>query len=292
MPATRALFVLGTVLATAAVGWTQTSAADLPQYVALGSSYAAGPGIAPVVPDSPPRCARSASNYAHVLAGLRKLSLVDMTCSSATTVDVLHGGQFDLPAQLDAVTPQTQLVTVTIGGNDVFFMANLIAMSCKSEPPPQESPRGCTIRPDTVVDARFATLAESLRQIVAAARQRGPKARVVFVNYFTVLPDQGTCARVSLTAAQADHVRGVAARLADVTRKVARETSADLLDLASLSRAHNACSSDPWLVGAHPESGESIPPFHPNREAMRAVGEALDGYLTQHPKAISDSHPE
>jgi hypothetical protein len=33
--------------------------AATPQYVAMGSSYAAGPGILPMVPGSPLRCARS-----------------------------------------------------------------------------------------------------------------------------------------------------------------------------------------------------------------------------------------
>jgi lysophospholipase L1-like esterase len=261
MPASRVLLSLIVVLAT-------TAAAGAPQYVAMGSSYAAGPGITPLVPGSPPRCARSTLNYAHVLAGRRGLSLLDVTCSSATTVDVLQGGQFDQPAQLDAVTPETQLITVTIGGNDVFFMTNLIAMSCGL-------PGGCATRPDAQVQARFAALPESLRQIVAGAQRRSPKVRVVFVNYFTVLPDQGTCALLGLTPAQADQVRAVAHRLADITRQVAQESKADLLDVAALSRAHNACSADPWVLGARPQPGVGIPPFHPNREGMQAVGEAL-----------------
>jgi lysophospholipase L1-like esterase len=268
MSAIRILLGLAAVLVSVVA-----SAAGTAQYVALGSSFAAGPGITPSVPDSPPRCARSTENYAHVLARHRKLSLVDATCSGATTVDVIRGGQFGLPAQLDAVTAQTQLITVTIGGNDVFFMANLIAMSCDRNSAPRQ-PGGCTIRPDAEVEARFASLANSLHQIVTIARQRNPMVRVIFVNYFTVLPEQGTCALVALTAEQADHVRGVAARLAAITRKVAQESGADLLDAGSLSRTHNACSGDPWVLGAHPH-GVSIPPFHPNREAMQAVGDAL-----------------
>ena len=272
------------MLAVAALSASDVRAADptgaVAQYVAMGSSYAAGPGITPVVDGSPIRCARSAHNYAHVLASARKLSLVDVTCSGATTADVLKGGQFGLPAQLDAVTAATELITVTIGGNDVYFMANLIAMSCG--PDTSAAVRllgGCVVRPDAQVAARFASLADSLRRIVAEARQRSPKARVVFVNYFTVLPDQGTCARVALTADQADRMRAVAARLADITRQVARQTQADLLDVATLSRAHNACSSDPWVLGAHRENGALIPAFHPTQQGMQAVGAALYGYL-------------
>jgi lysophospholipase L1-like esterase len=278
----RSLPGVAVVLVTATLGSGGLRAAsptlDTPQYVALGSSYAAGPGITPAVPGSPPPCARSAENYAHVVARERSLSLVDVTCSGATTVDVLHAGQFGLPAQLAAVTAETQLVTVTIGGNDVFFMTNLFAMSCDHE---SALPVACATRPDALVNARFAGLPDSLRQVVAEARRRSPKVRIVFVNYFTVLPEQGTCARIGLTAAQADEMRAVAAHLADITRKAAAETGAGLLDVASLSRAHNACSSNPWVLGARREEGTAIPPFHPTREAMHAVGEALNDYLAQ-----------
>jgi lysophospholipase L1-like esterase len=249
------------------------AAAATPQYVAMGSSYAAGPGILPMVPGSPLRCARSAEDYAHVLARLRGLSLVDVTCSGATTVDVLHGGQFSLPPQLDAMTSQTQLVTVTIGGNDVFFMANLMGLSCD-----RRVVALCNVRPDAEVQARFAALADSLRQIVAGARARSPGVRVVFLTYFTVLPERGSCERVALTPEQADQMRAVAARLAQITREVAKETGSGLLDVAVLSRAHDACSKDPWVLGAHREPGLLIPPFHPTGAAMQAVGEALNAY--------------
>jgi lysophospholipase L1-like esterase len=263
--------VLMGVLGLMGVG--AATAADEAQYVAMGSSYAAGPGIVPMVPGSPPRCARSTLDYAHVLAHLRGLSLVDVTCSGATTADVLHAGQFEQPAQLEAVTAHTQLVTLTIGGNDVFFMANLIGLSCD-----RSSGAKCPMAPDTLVEARFAMLPDSLRQIVTAIQMRSPRARVVFVTYFTALPETGTCDRAALTADAAEHMRGVAARLANITRQVAKESGSGLLDLAVLSRGHDACSKDPWVLGARREQGSQIPPFHPNQEAMQAVGDALNAY--------------
>src|ERR1700712_5265347 len=58
------------------------------RYVAMGSSYAAGPGIDPV--EQPrTRCGRSTRNYAHQLAGRRSLTLVDVSCGGATTAHVL-----------------------------------------------------------------------------------------------------------------------------------------------------------------------------------------------------------
>ena len=272
---TAAVLPLGIARAATSV------AAGSAQYVAVGSSYAAGPGISPTVPGSPERCARSAENYAQVLARKRGLALIDVTCSGATTHDVLAAGQFGLPAQLDAVTPRTQLVTVTIGGNDVFYMANLIGLSCTAQSPSvQPTTGGCRVTPDEVVEARFRSLPDSLREIVTRVHLKNPQAQVVFVTYFTVLPQQGTCARVALTVAQADHMRGIAARLGAITREVARQTGADVVDVAALSQSHNACATDPWLLGAQREAGASIPPFHPTRGAMREVAAALDAYLT------------
>ena len=69
------------------------------QYVALGSSFAAGPGIAPADDDSLALCIRSAHNYAHLLAKARGLDLTDVTCSGATALHVLEGGQYFQAAQ-------------------------------------------------------------------------------------------------------------------------------------------------------------------------------------------------
>ncbi|HMC94522.1 MAG TPA: GDSL-type esterase/lipase family protein, partial [Polyangia bacterium] len=95
-----------------------------PRYVAMGSSYAAGPGITRPADDPPDRCGRSADNYAHQLARRRGLDLADVSCGGAVTASILAPWNGH-PAQIDAVTPATSLVTVTIGGNDVGLIAGL-----------------------------------------------------------------------------------------------------------------------------------------------------------------------
>jgi hypothetical protein len=83
-------------------------AAGLPEgatYVAMGSSYAAGPGITTAAPDSPARCGQSADNYPRQLARRLKLKLVDRSCGGATTADVLKTGPLGLPPQVDGLTP-------------------------------------------------------------------------------------------------------------------------------------------------------------------------------------------
>lgn len=121
-------FIAIVLLATASgPGLTQNTAPPPAgaTYVAIGSSFAAGPGIT-VPADAPPdRCARSADNYAHQIARRHDLRLLDVSCSGATTAHVL-GEWNTLAPQLDAVGAETRLVTVTIGGNDVRLIADAL----------------------------------------------------------------------------------------------------------------------------------------------------------------------
>src|ERR1700722_12018912 len=95
------------------------------RYVAMGSSFGAGPGLTPRAPGSPRRAGRSAGNYAHLVAGALGLDLRDVTYSGATTSALLQSSAAGQPAQLDAVTPDTRLVTITAGGNDVGYLPRL-----------------------------------------------------------------------------------------------------------------------------------------------------------------------
>src|SRR5690606_10476488 len=101
------------------------------EYVALGSSYAAGAGIGPLQAGSPDRCQRTTNNYASLLAKRLGLQLTDVSCGGAKTEHLL-GPWNELPAQLDAVTGTTRLVTVTVGGNDIDYMGVLFGGSCRA----------------------------------------------------------------------------------------------------------------------------------------------------------------
>jgi lysophospholipase L1-like esterase len=97
------------------------------RYVALGSSMAAGPGIRPTAEGAPFRAARSARNYPHLVAAQLGHDLVDVTYSGATTANVLTDSQHGAPPQVDALDGSEDLVTVTIGGNDVGYVQFLFA---------------------------------------------------------------------------------------------------------------------------------------------------------------------
>jgi lysophospholipase L1-like esterase len=259
------------------------SAAPTAQYVAMGSSIAAGPGVGTRDPGSPVLCARSSSNYAHLFAAKRGLTLKDVTCSGATTAGILTGQRM-LPPQLDAAGPQTQLVTISVGGNDVQLAGNLFTWSCANAPgkiPGAWRPWICRDEtPQSKIEEEFGELEAHMRAIVDGIHQRAPHARVVFVDYVTLLPASGSCPdRLPLTDAQLAEGRATENRLAAITAKVAHETGSDLLRASALSAGHDVCAADPWIfpVEFPPHLTDFAPlAYHPNAEAMQAIAAALD----------------
>lgn len=257
------------------------------EYVALGSSFASGPGVTVRVPGSALPCGRSADNYAHQLARRRHLSLVDMTCNGATAVNILRHGQFFQPAQIKAVTADTRLVTVTIGGNDVSYLRNLIALHCMNAPgdvPAWQRMIGlCTPVPLSAVEAAFAGLAANLKEITGEIHRRAPRARLIFIPYLSVLPPAGTCAALGLTRGEADRMRLVGARLNAIPREAAKAAGADFVDATAMSAVHSACAATPWVNGfVFSLSGGKFP-FHPNLAGMTAIADALDRMLRHRP---------
>ena len=246
------------------------------RYVALGSSMAAGPGIKPRATDAPVRAGRSARNYPHLVAQRLGYDLVDVTYSGATTANVLRERQHSAPPQVDALDGSEHLVTVTIGGNDVGYVPLLFAATVPS------LLRALPVIGNALRDlldpaARERALADvgaSLREVGQTLRTRAPQARIMFVDYLTLLPAAGAPAP-PLSDAVADLGRHIADRLADITAEAARETGCEVVGAAQASRAHHAWSADPWTVGA----GSLLPwrpkPFHPNAEGMRAVAELV-----------------
>ncbi|MFL5295607.1 MAG: SGNH/GDSL hydrolase family protein [Phenylobacterium sp.] len=254
-------------------------------YVALGSSFAAGPGIANIATDSPGRCGQSAENYARQVARALKLKLVDRSCGGATTADVLGTGPLGLPPQVDGLTADTALVTVTIGGNDIRYMADLGTAVCRKSPgsfPEAARARACATPADFDLEAAFAATERGLAAIAAGVRRRSPKARLVFVDYVTVLPAGSPCAATPIQAADANELRLRADRLARLTERVAKASGADLVKASDLTRGHDACAAPPWVEGFVPRrEGVAWGPvsFHPRLEAMTAIAIALEKKL-------------
>jgi lysophospholipase L1-like esterase len=257
------------------------------RYVALGSSMAAGPGIGPRAAGAPRRSGRSARNYPHLVAEGLNLDLgrsfIDVTFSGATTANLLADQQRGAPPQVAALDGSENLVTVTIGGNDVGYVPLLMAAAL-----PQAARRlpllGGRMSELLDRDTRERSLAEvfdSLTAVGSALRQRAPRARIFFVDYLTLLPPAGTPAP-PLAETDADLGRHVAATLERLTADAAAATGCEVVSAAAASRDHHAWSPEPWTTTPAryvvPLPGRPAP-LHPNVAGMRAVAELVAAQL-------------
>ena len=254
------------------------------RYVALGDSYAAGPLIPTT--DLAGGCARSDHNYAHLLAdALDAAKLVDVTCSGATTRDLTHVqrtfGDARIPPQLRAVTADTSLVTLTIGGNDLDLFTTLVRTCTRlrsSDPQGAPCARRLTDRgPD--LGGAVATISGNVTRALRTIRRKAPDATVVLVGYLRLVPDRGSCVGLPLAAGDYSVGRRISQGLDRALRKAARRTGTTFVDMYSASRRHDICSDHPWVNGDVTVREKALA-FHPfaagmradAREALRALG--------------------
>ena len=246
-----------------------------PDYVALGDSYSAASGVLPPDPAAAPQCLRSTRNYPHVLAAQLGAVLTDVTCGGADTTDFAGSQYPGVAPQLDALSADTDLVTMTIGGNDssVFIDSILQCGAAGALTLGQSSP--CRDRygssfEDTVRTSTYPALVQALTAVRAAA----PNARVAILGYPAILPPTGGCYPVMPVASgDVPYLNSLQTTLNDAVRRAAAATHVTYVDMTRVSAGHDACQPlgvrwiEPVLAGTNPVI------VHPNalgEEAMAA----------------------
>ena len=270
--ATAAAIATATV-ATVAVSSSASAAPAVGKYVALGDSFAAVGSLENVHGD-PIGCARATDNYpSGVAAALGASTFVDATCGGAQTVHMTQpqsvtGG--DNAPQFDALTADTNLVTVSISGNDIGFSD--IAKTCaeKSFSNPFGSPcedhftEGGTDQ----LGERINAAAPAVDAVLDGIHARAPQATVVLVGYLRILPPSDGCwPVVPFARGDVPYFDGVQHRLNEMLGQQAGANGAVFVNPGDVL-GHDVCSDDKWVEGLIPES-LSVP-LHPN-----AAGQAF-----------------
>jgi lysophospholipase L1-like esterase len=244
---TLAAVALGVGLAAipAVAAPTAAQAAPTTDYVALGDSYSSGTGTNAY--DLSTSCQRSSRAYPALWAAQQgTASFLFAACAGATTASVRN-------SQLGGLSAATDLVTITIGGNDADFVGTVIACRLGTD-------SACFSKLDSASTFIRTTLPARLDATYRDIHTRAPNARLVVLGY-PHLYATGSCLLEASTARRT-RINAVADTLAAVTAQRVAAAGGTFLDSRAAFTGHEVCSGAPWLNGTTFPITDS---YHPNR---------------------------
>jgi lysophospholipase L1-like esterase len=251
-----------------------------PSYVALGDSFTAAPLASRTDPAN--GCLRSRDNYpALVAAAMTGTELDDRSCTGADTtalVGVQNTPKGVVPAQFDALTAETSLVSIGIGGNDFGIYGTLVG-TCPGLR--AEDPTGAPCRDQLTAGgrdqllAKVAKLGPRLEATIAGVRDRSPRAEIVVVGYPAAITDGQTCPDL-LPLADGDYAyaASINAALAHTQKLAAERAGVTYVDTYAASLGHDICSAEPWVNG-RVTSADTALAYHPLLVEQQAVARLL-----------------
>jgi lysophospholipase L1-like esterase len=225
-------------------------------YDALGDSYASGYGVPPYA-----ACGRSQSAYAVQLDGRQRIRLDDfVACAGATTTSLVTGGQ------LGALDADTDLVTLTIGGNDIGWSSAVTA--CLGGTDAQ-----CAGTVAFVVTRITTELPALLDTVYAKVAEAAPNAHVVVTGYPRLFsPEYGSYLAASV--AELGTLNAAADTLDAVIAAAAARAGFQFVDVRKRFDGHGANSPDPWILG--PTAPGAL---HPTVDGYEAYTAAVNSAL-------------
>jgi lysophospholipase L1-like esterase len=259
-------------------------------YVAVGDSYTAAAGIPDVVGE-PTWCLRSDHNYPSIVAAATGVTQFrDRSCSGATT-EHMTTPENVVPVgvnapQFDALDPDTALVTIGIGGNDVrlveavFTCVQLgllapIGSACRSR---FGNPDGG----DRIVD-QIGAAAPKIAAALQGVHARAPQARVLIVGYPAFLPrgGRGCYPLVPLSSDDLLYLDEMLRRTNAMLAEQAAANDAEYVDTYDDSVGHDMCTvpRTRWFEGVVPASPTL--PIHPNARGELSMAHSVLRVLAQ-----------
>lgn len=276
-----------------------TSAQPTPiEYVAMGDSFSSGEGVEPFEAGTASpgvnECHRSEKAYARILSRdpASALELSDdgfVACSGAVTDDITEG---DDP-QFDRVTANTDLITITIGGNDMHFSA--FAYACVA--PIQDS---CEEGPYDDAIARIANdvipnIEDMLGDLEAHLDTLNGDATVLVLGYPQMVPATWEMSEPGcgwLTPQKVPAIRDVTATLNTAIKNEVDAIGGNFHFVSVTSSGspflgHELCRNNsdtiPEFFNNENYAAPDVYTFHPNEQGQRAYADIVKDWLAQHP---------
>jgi lysophospholipase L1-like esterase len=248
-------------------------------YAALGDSFTAAPDLPTITTDG---CHRSDHNYPHLVAKqIDDVRLTDVSCGGARTDAVLGSQKQESeglvqPAQIGALSPETDLVTVGFGANDLDFVVTAV-FGCLllAQQDPDGAPCKAVNAPKVprVVERIQDRLVETLEAIA----NRSPDARLVVVGYPRLFEEGSKgCPKIfPIATGDVPYVQDAYDQLNEAVEAAADEADAEFIDVAAASEGHDMCSDDPWVNGKRDDKRTGAAKYHPMPAEQKAVAKLI-----------------
>jgi hypothetical protein len=249
------------------------------KYVALGDSYTSAP-LVPLPELLSLGCLRSVSNYPKQLAALLKItSFTDASCGGADTTNMTKPQTTPLgtfPPQFNALTPDTDLVTVGIGGND-FGVFGDITGTCPglraADPVGSPCKKHFTVDGVDTLSAAIEKTRTRIADVVKGIKVKSPKATIVLVGYPKIAPAKGTCPDI-LPFSDGDYayLYSIEQKLNQAVENAAAAGGATYVDTFGPSTGHDACAPEgqAWIQGKDINLLRALN-YHPRFEGQAGV---------------------
>jgi lysophospholipase L1-like esterase len=324
-PRFRSIAVVGALLAAAFTipsAAPAVAAADHTEMVVMGDSFSAGNGAANYY--GPHDCWRSHANWAERYATWMRqngyaVRLTNVACNGATTAEltqrnrrvgddiIVQGQCYSTPKspdeyiedrcfsylrpQVEALNGNTDLVVLTLGGNDVGFSKIVHQCFVPLKRDPGDCRREVTNARDRVRNTGPDGLRARLVRALTAIRSRAPGARIVLLGYphlvgsysYILKSLLGTDSYNAGTAIRDLNVLGTAAQKAAVGDAV-RSGGGLITYVDSMARRFDGHEPDPratrtnaarWLLEVGDAKAAIPTTYHPNPLGHDAYAQAL-----------------
>lgn len=307
-----AALAAGALVPAQVAGARPAAAAAEYKWVALGDSYTAGVIRAAGDPIDYPRdgCERTDRSYPQVidrdLYGL--FDLKNVSCGAATVENVTDRPQEPIghhlppfsedpdypfpavPPQSEAVGPDTNVITVGVGGNTLGF-ADLLSRCMTLGGEAEGAGTPCKDALGGEIPARLQTVRRQYDRMLAVLHERAPKAKILAVGYPTVIPEStakcgygdptkfATITQGDLAWLRQDVLEPLNKAIDDAT---GTQQAASFVDLYDSSREHSVCDEAKWVEGviSLPSGGDpQLSLVHPNALGHRNAADHVENAM-------------
>lgn len=216
-----------------------------------------------------------------------------LACSGATTVNVSANGEAQKNLSPDDVTqlerleltggqrvvgPQTDLLTITIGGNDLGFEDIIFTCLLFPDCHNRIQGNGMTFQENLLAKvAPGGPVRNVVRELLVEIRAAAINASIVVAGFPLVVAEDGCTGLVSfIDVGEREALREVGMKLNEMIAEEAQAVGVHFVPVADRFKDNLLCSSSPWINDIEIRVKHS---FHPNQRGHAEYADAINDYL-------------